>query len=67
MKKTVGLLKQLEEERRRNFRDNLEFVIFRAEWLKRTSNKEWSKRQKEMADSIYRSNRKLRPAPAKAK
>lgn len=65
MKKGNRLLLQLAEEKRRNFEDNLKFVILRAEWLKRISNKEWSTRHKSIADSIYKANRKLRLSSAK--
>ena len=60
MKKGNRLLKQLAEEKRRNSEDNLKFVILRAEWLKRKSNKEWSSRQKSIFDSVYKANRKLK-------
>ncbi len=40
------LIKEIALEKKRNFEDNLKFVIFRAEWIKRKSNGEWSKRQK---------------------
>ena len=49
-------LKALEESKKQNFEDNLKFVKLRAEWLKRTSNEEWSKRQKFLIDSIYKRN-----------
>ncbi len=58
-------LKELDEDKKRNAEDNLKFVKLRAEWLKRTSNEEWSKRQKEIVDSIYRSNRRLQIKVAK--
>ncbi len=60
MKKGNRLLRQLAEEKKRNFKDNLKFVILRAEWLKRKSNKEWSSRQKSIADSVYKANRRLK-------
>ena len=53
-------LKELEESKKQNFEDNLKFVKLRAEWLKRTSNAEWSKRQKLLVDSIYKRNRHLK-------
>ncbi|MCW6160565.1 MAG: hypothetical protein LVQ97_00015 [Candidatus Micrarchaeales archaeon] len=59
MKKS-NLLKELAEEKKRNADDNLKFVKLRAEWIKRKSNKDWSKRQKSIIDSMYESNRKLR-------
>lgn len=60
IKNRKAFLKALEDDKRRNFEDNLKFVKLRAEWLKRTSNREWSKRQKLLIDSIYRSNRHLK-------
>lgn len=54
------LIKEIALEKKRNFDDNLKFVIFRAEWIKRKSNKEWSKRQKIIIDEVYKSNRKLK-------
>ncbi len=54
-------LKELAEDKKRNSEDNLRFVKLRAEWLKRTSNEEWSKRQKLLIDSIYKRNRHLKP------
>ncbi len=54
------LLEEIALEKRRNFEDNLKFVIFRAEWIKRKSNKEWSKRQRIIIDEVYKSNRKLK-------
>ncbi len=53
-------LKELAESKKQNFEDNLKFVKLRAEWMKRTSNAEWSKRQKLLVDSIYKRNRHLK-------
>ena len=52
-----AFLKALAESKKQNFEDNLKFVKLRAEWLKRTSNEEWSRRQKFLVDSIYGRNR----------
>ncbi len=49
------LLKELREARERNRISNLQFVDLHVAWLKRTSNKEWSKQQKRLIDSIYKS------------
>lgn len=54
------LRKQLKKDKQRNFEDNLKFVELHVAWLKRTNNKEWSKRQKILIDEIYRRNRKLK-------
>ena len=60
MKKNDMLLKELALEKKRNFEGNLAFVKMHAEWLKRKSNKEWSKRQKILIDEVYKRNRRLR-------
>lgn len=54
------LLRELALDKKRNFEDNLAFVRFHAEWLKRTSNKKWSKQQKRIIDEVYKRNGKLR-------
>jgi len=57
------LLKGLAEDRKKNRRGNLNFIDIHVAWLKRTSNKEWSKRQKMLTDSQYKANRHLRLKP----
>ncbi len=37
--------REMEEEKRRNTEERLKFVVFYAEWLKKTPNKVWSKQQ----------------------
>lgn len=59
MKKDDKLLKELAEEKKRNFKSNLEFVVLHAKWLNRASNKDWSKQQKKIIDEVYKGNRKL--------
>ena len=59
-RKNIKLLKELALEKKRNFEGNLAFVRLHAEWLKRASNKEWSKKQKIIIDEVYKSNRKLK-------
>ncbi|MCL5093006.1 MAG: hypothetical protein M1128_00885 [Candidatus Marsarchaeota archaeon] len=54
------LRKQLKEDKKRNFEDNLKFIELHVAWLKRTSNREWSKRQKILINEIYKRNRKLK-------
>ena len=54
------LLKELKEERKRNRASNFRFVDLYVAWLKRTSNKDWSKQQKEITNSIYKANKKLK-------
>jgi len=40
-------LKELEEQKKRNFEDRLRFIELYVKWLKKTPNKVWSKQQKE--------------------
>lgn len=60
IKDEKSFLRELALGKERNREDNLKFVRFRAEWLKRKSNKEWSKRQKIIIDEVYRRNRHLK-------
>lgn len=39
-------LKELEEQKKENFKERLEFIKKYAEWVKKTPNKIWSKQQK---------------------
>ncbi len=41
-------IKELEEERERNFKERLKFIDIYVEWLKKTPNEVWSKQQKEL-------------------
>ena len=50
------ILKELEEEKERNFRQKLEFVRIYAEWVKKTPNKEWSKQHTKFINSMYKKN-----------
>lgn len=54
------LLKDLKEAKEKNRIGNLQFVDLHVAWLKRTSNKDWSKRQKIIIDEVYKRNRKAR-------
>jgi hypothetical protein len=42
----------------------MKFVEWHALWIKRTSNKEWGKKQKIIIDEIYKSNRHMQLKPA---
>lgn len=64
IKNKKRFLKQLEESKRQNFESNMKFVELHALWLKRTSNREWSRRQKIIIDEVYRSNRHMKLKPA---
>ena len=49
----VGLklnLKELEDDKKRNFEERLRFIDLYVEWLKKTPNEVWSKQQKELID-----------------
>lgn len=39
-------LRELEEFKKKNFEERLKFIDQYVEWVKKTSNKEWSRRQK---------------------
>jgi len=41
-------LKQLEEQKKHNFKERLQFIEWYAAWVRRTPNKEWSKQQKDI-------------------
>ncbi len=53
---------ELEEMKRNNFRDNLDFIDLYAEWVKKTPNKKWSHEQKVLIDSQIRSANEFRTA-----
>ena len=44
-------LKELEEQKKQNFKERLEFIKRYAEWIKKTKNSEWSKQQAEIINS----------------
>lgn len=48
LKLTKKDLKELEEEKKRNFKQRLEFIDMYVEWLKKTPNKVWSKQQNKL-------------------
>ncbi len=41
-------LKELKKIKEENFKERLEFIDKYSEWLKKTSNKEWSSEQKKV-------------------
>ena len=43
-------LKELESQKEENFKQRLEFIRKYSKWLKKTSNKKWSKQQKELLE-----------------
>ncbi len=38
-------LEELKKQKEENFKDRLKFISIYADWLKKTSNKEWSAQQ----------------------
>ena len=60
IKNRKAFLKELALSKKRNFENNMNFVKLRALWLKRTNNKEWSRRQKLIIDEVYKTNRHLK-------
>jgi len=42
-------LKELEEEKKRNFEQRLQFIDAYAAWLKKTPNKIWSRQQNKLS------------------
>ncbi len=53
------LLKDLAKDRKQNRLSNLKFIDIHVAWLKRVSNKEWSKRQKIIIDDVHKTNRHI--------
>jgi len=47
-----------EEERRRTLQSNLGWIDTYVAWIRRTPNREWSREQRRMIDSVLRSARK---------
>ncbi|KHO54209.1 MAG: hypothetical protein QT10_C0018G0005 [archaeon GW2011_AR19] len=43
-------LKELEEQKKINLKERLEFIKLYAEWIKKKSNKEWSSQQAKIVD-----------------
>ncbi|MDP3742700.1 MAG: hypothetical protein Q8R15_05275 [Candidatus Micrarchaeota archaeon] len=43
---------ELEEQKRRNFRERLKFIDWYAEWLKKTPNEVWSKAQNAVVEQF---------------
>lgn len=48
------ILKELEDEKERNFKQKIEFVRLYAEWIKKTPNREWSKQHSKFINSMYK-------------
>lgn len=54
--------KELEEMKRNNFKDNLDFIDLYAEWVKKTPNKRWSHEQKILIDAQIKNANAFRAA-----
>ncbi|MDP6157051.1 MAG: hypothetical protein QGH39_00750 [Candidatus Thermoplasmatota archaeon] len=45
-------LEEIREDLERNRKERLKFIIWYAQWVRRTPNSVWSKQQKEMIESV---------------
>jgi hypothetical protein len=52
-------LNEIEEDRKRNRKQRLEFITMYAQWVKRTPNSVWSKQQKQMLDEVIKSANRI--------
>lgn len=43
-------IKELEKVKKKNFQERLEYINKYTEWLKKNSNKKWSRQQKDFID-----------------
>ncbi|MBU0497284.1 MAG: hypothetical protein KKG04_04930 [Candidatus Thermoplasmatota archaeon] len=50
MKTPTINIKELENFKKKNFQERLEFIDKYTEWLKKNQNKKWSKQQKDFID-----------------
>lgn len=44
-------LEEMKKFKEENFKERLEFIDMYVEWLKKKTNKEWSKQQKDIIDT----------------
>ncbi|UCG68431.1 MAG: hypothetical protein JSV09_11530 [Thermoplasmata archaeon] len=51
-------LKELEDDKKRNFEERLKFIDLYVQWLKKTPNRVWSKQQKEMIEKANKKGKK---------
>jgi hypothetical protein len=49
------LVKALKKRKKQNLLDNLRYIDLYVEYIKKTPNKVWSRRQNKFINSIYRS------------
>ena len=50
-----SIIKELRKRKRLNLIDNLRYIDIYVEYVKKTKNREWSRRQNKFINSIYRS------------
>jgi len=50
-----SIMKELKKRKRLNLIDNLRYIDIYVEYVKKTKNREWSRRQNKFINSIYRS------------
>jgi hypothetical protein len=50
-----SIIKELKKRKRLNLIDNLRYIDIYVEYVKKTKNREWSRRQNKFINSIYRS------------
>jgi hypothetical protein len=48
-------LREVEEDRKRNRKQRLEFITWYARWVKSTPNSKWSAQQKKMLNELIKS------------
>ena len=53
-------LKELDEDKKRNFKERLEFIDLYVEWLKKTPNKVWSRQQRNLIDGSTRIRKRMK-------
>jgi hypothetical protein len=44
-------LEELKKQKKENFKERLEFIEKYSEWVKKKTDKEWSRQQKDLIDS----------------
>jgi len=50
-----NIMKELRKRKKLNLIDNLRYIDMYVEYVKKTKNREWSRRQNKFINSIYRS------------
>ncbi len=52
-------LREMAEEKKRNFEERLNFIDMYVEWLKKTPNEVWSLQQKKLIDRLPETRRRV--------